>query len=435
MRGLVCLVVVAMIATMGQLGQEPVNAATISWANWTSATIDPYMGTATGLIGSISVNYAGEVGGNTIVGAGLDADSDYPIWGPTSSFVGGTVENAPTFGDIIALTGANGSVNTVTFSIPVVNPVMAIWSLGGCGYVRGYAFDNSQPFVIQAGGPNNRYGGETIYIDATPYTVFGNEGNGTIQFLGSFTSLSWTVPTPDYYDGFTIGVPVPEPSTFALLGIAVFSLLACAWRRGKLMRRTYVVFAVIAAIGLFAEPLMASGIVNGGFETGDLSGWSYQTSNGGSVTVESGGATEGTYYARLLASSSNMEMVSATLTQEFDAVAGDRLSFSYLDHTQGNMVVNAGVAPGVGFLVGPYNPFNVHGEWCEATNQNTWTSYYEFTSSGHYTFSVSAVAMNAIADLSVDAVLLTPVPEPSTFALLGVGVFGLLAYAWRRQAR
>jgi len=32
------------------------------------------------------------------------------------------------------------------------------------------------------------------------------------------------------------------------------------------------------------------------------------------------------------------------------------------------------------------------------------------------------------------AFLLTPIPEPSTFALLGIGAAGLLAYAWRRRA-
>ena len=32
-----------------------------------------------------------------------------------------------------------------------------------------------------------------------------------------------------------------------------------------------------------------------------------------------------------------------------------------------------------------------------------------------------------------DAFLLTPVPEPSTLALLGAGVIGLLGYGWRRR--
>jgi hypothetical protein len=205
------------------------------------------------------------------------------------------------------------------------------------------------------------------------------------------------------------------------------------------MRCSCLAFAAMVAIGFVVQPLLAGTIVNGGFETGDLTGWSYQTSGDGSasVTVESGAAAEGTHYARLYASAYGMSSASATLTQEFDALAGDRLSFSYLDNTQGNMFVGAEVSPGdIHFSIGPYNPNNIHGEWTEAVVQSApYGYYYEFPTSGHYTFSVSAQAMNATADLGIDAVQLTRVPEPSTFVFLGISAIGFLANAWRRRTK
>ena len=59
----------------------------------------------------------------------------------------------------------------------------------------------------------------------------GNEGHGVIQFLGTFTTIDWTVPVGESWHGFQIGIPgvqqVPEPATLLLLaGSAVAAIRA-----------------------------------------------------------------------------------------------------------------------------------------------------------------------------------------------------------------
>ena len=57
----------------------------------------------------------------------------------------------------------------------------------------------------------------------------GVEGHGTIQFLGTISTISWTVPTAEYWHGFTVGL-VPVPPTALLLGSG---LLGLALLRGR----------------------------------------------------------------------------------------------------------------------------------------------------------------------------------------------------------
>ena len=135
-------------------------------------------------------------------------------------------------GGIIQLFGGQfGLTDTITFSQAVTNPVMAIWSLGQGGDTA--EFDFAQPYSIQAGGPSAEYGGSTIVV-CIDGGVCGTEGNGTIEFLGTYTQLSWTNPVFENWYGFTVGVAAtPLPSTWTMLIAGFIALGFFAYRGTK----------------------------------------------------------------------------------------------------------------------------------------------------------------------------------------------------------
>ena len=197
------------------------SAAVITWTTWDN--------TSSGTAAPITVTFNGPAD-NILTG--------YPSYGPTSTFVDGIiVGNGPTSSNnILQLTGGNGTTQTLTFSQAVVNPVFAIWSLGQGGGPASFVF-NATPTLV-AGGPSNEYGGGTITVAGN--TVGGLEGNGTVEFVGTFTSLSWTNPQYEYWYGFDVGFQsvagrsvdaVPEPSTWAMLLLGFAGVGFVAYRR------------------------------------------------------------------------------------------------------------------------------------------------------------------------------------------------------------
>jgi hypothetical protein len=144
--------------------------------------------------------------------------SNYPSWTPTSTYADGTiVNNAPVASNgIMQLDGGTNAVNTLSFSSPVTNPVIAIWSLGASGTPASFVFGPTPTFV--AGGPSAEYGGSAITVNGN--VVSGAEGNGTVQFLGTYSSITWTNPQFEFWYGFDVGVAglasVPEPNAFVL---------------------------------------------------------------------------------------------------------------------------------------------------------------------------------------------------------------------------
>jgi hypothetical protein len=220
---------VAALALAAAVGWTTANAAVVDWTQWspTFTTSLTNGGAATGTSGVITVNYAGELD---------NLFFSTPSWGPPSTFSGGTVSNPPATSDgIIQLQGGTRTgTNTITFSSAVLNPVMAIWSLGSGGIPARFVFNTSN-LALEAGGPSNEFGGNPLTLSGN--TVSGREGNGVVQFNGLVKSISWTNPDSEFWYGFTVGTPgeaaggVPEPAAWTIMLVGFGGLGAMLRRR------------------------------------------------------------------------------------------------------------------------------------------------------------------------------------------------------------
>jgi hypothetical protein len=198
----------------------PAQAVTM-WTDWTAAT--PSTGTsgngsASGSVAGVGVSYSGELIADVINGTSN-------IWSPNTSFTGGTVTASPSVvGDDLRLDGAFTGTNTITFASPVTNPLFAIWSLGNGGNPASFTFGATP--TLEAGGPSSGFGGSSITVLGN--VVSGVEGNGVVQFTGTFSSISWT-DTPEFFYAFTVGVngpsAVPEPTSLTFVGLGLAGLM------------------------------------------------------------------------------------------------------------------------------------------------------------------------------------------------------------------
>jgi hypothetical protein len=206
----------------------PAAHAVTLWTDWTAAT------TTTGASAFSTVSGSLSLGGAPVSVTYRGATDAVQLSGADWWDVAGTpdpysVTGAPNLHDIIRLVGGDSRLHQISFSTAVVDPVIALLSVGTRSQQVDYVFDQ-KPILLSSGVGWWGGCGSCLYVN--DHAVSGTEGHGVVQFKGSFTQLTWSVPEAENWHGFTVGAtsvaPVSEPPATALLacGLLVGGYLA-----------------------------------------------------------------------------------------------------------------------------------------------------------------------------------------------------------------
>lgn len=160
------------------------------YTDWTSA--NPGAGTAHGLItlpdsSTVTVDFSavyGDGSAGSFVGAYTSAN--WTGWSAYSSdYLSAQVSTIP-YPDMLQLQGGQSQIYKVHLGAAIKDPIMAIVSLGASGITTHYNFDS--PFSILSQGYDG-WGGCPTCLIQSGNDLIGNEGSGTIQFIGTRSQI------------------------------------------------------------------------------------------------------------------------------------------------------------------------------------------------------------------------------------------------------
>jgi hypothetical protein len=176
----------------------------IDWVNWGSMSqTNGGTSTVSGTAGGVTVSFAGEALGMNWGNKGWNY----------SGYSGSGVNNGPS-GSYISFQEGNRS-GKITFSQSVVNPIIAIQSLGNGGDSAVLWFGN-EDFDVVTGTINAGWGNGSIWEGSGGYVGNSGEGNGIIRFNGIYKELTWVIADSEYYGNFTVGFDAKAPASDGL---------------------------------------------------------------------------------------------------------------------------------------------------------------------------------------------------------------------------